>query len=215
MNWDNLPADTLQRNKFISNSSLIIRFISQHSSATLVHQYQQGENGRPVKIEELRTFLQTNIVRSSDTDKMHFCSLLVKALQANISSLNLEQTFYRLTYSPSPLYLKKTQGHSCETVDCNLRVRDLRSRGPWFGDNQMHCVVLVSLTLYLCFVLAQSWLDFRHKLKKFDFDVKNKIKIYLKVGMRFWFVSNPSLHTCYSALPGPNSRLCTDKYIVV
>ena len=37
-----------------------------------MHQYQQGENGQQVKIQELRTFLQTNIVRSSDTDKMQF-----------------------------------------------------------------------------------------------------------------------------------------------
>ena len=35
-------------------------------------QYQQGENGQPVKIQELRTFLQTNMVRLSDTDKCIF-----------------------------------------------------------------------------------------------------------------------------------------------
>ena len=42
-------------------------------------------------------------------------------MQANISSINLEQTFYRLTYSPIPLYLYFPQGHSCETVDCNFK----------------------------------------------------------------------------------------------
>ena len=83
-----------------------------HSSATLMHQYQQGENGQTVKIQGLRTFLQTNIVRSSDTDKMHFsyCWLRLCQMQANISSLNLDQTFYRLTYSPTLLYLKSSPG---------------------------------------------------------------------------------------------------------
>ena len=35
--------------------------IFQHSSATLMHQYQQGENGQPVKIHELRIFLQGQV----------------------------------------------------------------------------------------------------------------------------------------------------------
>ena len=72
-----------------------------------MHQYQQGENGQPVKIQDLRIFLQTNIVRSSDTDKMHFshCWLRLSQMQANISSFNLERTFYRLINSPTPLYL--------------------------------------------------------------------------------------------------------------
>ena len=84
----------------------------------LTHQYQQGDNGQPVKIQELRTFLQTNTVRSRDIDKIHFshCWLRLCQMQANSSSLNLEQTFYRLAYSPIPLYLK----FSCETVDCSL-----------------------------------------------------------------------------------------------
>ena len=78
--------------------------IFQHSSAILMHQYQQGNNGRPVKIQELRTFLQTNIVRSSDTDKMHFLIAGVRLPDASHPfALNLEQTFYRLTYSPTPL----------------------------------------------------------------------------------------------------------------
>ena len=34
------------------------------------------------------------------------CWLRLCQMQANISSLNLEQTFYGLTYSPPPLYLK-------------------------------------------------------------------------------------------------------------
>ena len=103
--------------------------IFQHSSATLMHQYQQGQNGQPVKIQELRIFLQTNTVRSSDTDKMHFshCWLRLCQVQASISSLNLEQTFYRLTYSPTPLYLKFSEGHSCETVGCNLMDCDANS----------------------------------------------------------------------------------------
>ena len=80
---------------------------SSVSSTTSMHRYQPGEKGQPVKIQELRTFLQTNIVRSSDTDKMHFshCWLRLCQMPANISSLNLEQTFYILTYSPTPLYL--------------------------------------------------------------------------------------------------------------
>ena len=54
----------------IHHQSTMLSF--QHSSATLMHQYQQGENGQPVKIQELPTFLQTNTVRSSDLDNMHF-----------------------------------------------------------------------------------------------------------------------------------------------
>ena len=58
-----------------------------------MHLYQQGEIGQLFKIQEVRTFLQTNIVRSSDTDKMHFshCWLRLCQAQANISSLNLEK----------------------------------------------------------------------------------------------------------------------------
>ena len=39
---------------------------------------------------------------------MHFshCLLRLRQIQTNISSLNLEETFYRLTYSPTSLYLK-------------------------------------------------------------------------------------------------------------
>ena len=72
-----------------------------------MHQYHKGE----VKLQELRNFLQINTVRSSDIDKMHFshCWLRLCQMQANISSLNLEQTFYRLTYSPTPLYIKFTR----------------------------------------------------------------------------------------------------------
>ena len=83
--------------------------IFQHSFATLMHQNQQGENGKPDKIKELRISFQTNIVRSSDSDKMLFshCWLRLCQMQAKIVSLNLEQI---MTYSHTPLYLKFSQG---------------------------------------------------------------------------------------------------------
>ena len=61
-------------------------------SSPLMHQYQQGEDGEPVKVQECRIFLQTNIVRSSDTNKMHFsyCWLTLRQVQSNILSLTLE-----------------------------------------------------------------------------------------------------------------------------
>ena len=46
------------------------------------------------------------------------CWLRLCQMQANISPLDLEQTFYRLTYSPTPFYFPL--GHSCQTLDCNL-----------------------------------------------------------------------------------------------
>ena len=84
-----------------------------------MHQYQQGENGQPVKINELRIFLQTNIVRSSDTDIMHFSNYWLRLcqMQSNISSLDLEQTFYRLTFSPTPLYLKFVRNCGLQPTD--------------------------------------------------------------------------------------------------
>ena len=134
--------------------------IFQHSSATLMHQYQQGENGQPNKIQELRIFLQIqkNIVRSIYTDKMHFW-LLAKNLPDASQHFFIEfrTNILQTDLQPYPFIL----GPFCENVDCNLRVRDLKSRGPWFGDHQMHCVVLVSLTRYFCLVLAQSWLALR------------------------------------------------------
>ena len=82
-----------------------------------MYKYQQGENGQPDKIKEFRICLQTNIVRPGDNDKIHFshCWLRLCQMRANISALNLNQTFYRLTYSPTPLYLKDAPGLSCET----------------------------------------------------------------------------------------------------
>ena len=93
--------------------------ILQHSSATVTHRSNKAINRQPVKIQEFCTFLQINIVRSSDTDKMHFthCWLKLCQVQAIISSI-LEQTFYRLIYCPTPLYLF----FSCETMDCNLNM---------------------------------------------------------------------------------------------
>ena len=79
--------------------------IFQHSSATLMHQYQQLKNGQPVKIQELRIFLQTKTVRSSDTDKMHFsnCWLTLCQMQANIS---FRTKILQTDIQPYPLIFK-------------------------------------------------------------------------------------------------------------
>ena len=98
-----------------------------------MYQYQQGQNGQAVKIQGFRTFLQTNTVRPSDTDKIHFshCWLRLCQLQANISSLNLGETFYRLTYSPTLRYLKFPPGPILR--NCGLQPYDMmQTRGHAF-----------------------------------------------------------------------------------
>ena len=42
------------------------------------NQHQPGGNGKPVKIQPFHVFLQTNIVRSCDTDRMHISNCWIR-----------------------------------------------------------------------------------------------------------------------------------------
>ena len=50
--------ESAKKKNFKNKFQVILVF---YVTTTLMHLYQQGENGQPVKIQELRTFLQTNI----------------------------------------------------------------------------------------------------------------------------------------------------------
>ena len=85
-----------------------------------MHQYQLGENGQLVKILELRIFLQTNIVRSSDTDKLHFSETHDMRHTHTLTCAKIQTKLDLLRFYLQTLFLKLTPTNSKRFYDTKL-----------------------------------------------------------------------------------------------